>query len=242
MHAPSVYVKRLRMIRKQSGIRGVFRYFWVAFCLSARSRADARKDKKICGCSLSKYVPTPYKESNGATGSQSTHYCVLEKVYEGAEFSPSDRLIDVGCGKGRVLAFLLSRKFPGQLYGVELTEEVAEFCRKWTEKYDNVTVYSGNAFDLDYNDYTVLNLCRPFLPDMFLKFVEKLEDELVHPIRLFYWVDQESGDLLNDRPGWTMQRRETLYKIHGIPAAGSVQRYSVWTYTPQTDKLSDADR
>ena len=194
---------------------------------------DYSRDLKICKKSLVKYVPSLYRESRGATGSESTHYWFLDDIFSGAEFSAEDSFIDVGCGKGRVLAYMQSIGFPGKINGVELNEEVAEYAASWAEKYDNINVISGDAFELNYNEYTVLFLGRPFLPEMFKRFVDKLEAELEHPIKFYYWVDQQSGNYLNDRDGWQLEKRQRLF-MHGVLClAPCPQRYSIWTYSPK---------
>ena len=68
---------------------------------------DAGKDKKISGRNLGVFVPTPFANSHGATGSQSAPYLGLAKVMEDFDPKPEDSFIDIGCGKGRVIAYLL---------------------------------------------------------------------------------------------------------------------------------------
>ena len=80
---------------------------------------DGRKDKRICGCSLVKYVPSLYRETMGATGSESSCYWALDTIFKDFSFDKSDSFIDVGCGKGRILAYLTSRKCPCSLTGIE---------------------------------------------------------------------------------------------------------------------------
>lgn len=200
------------------------------------SMQDLFWDEKICGRSLVKYVPSLYRESKGATGSQSTHYTILDDIFQGAEFSKDDKFIDVGCGKGRVLAYMLKRNFQGEIHGIELNEEVAEYCKEWAKKYPQVHVIAGDAFKLDYDQYTVMFMGRPFLPDMFHQFIEMLEQTMTHPLKVYYWVDQQSGDYLNDRAGWKLHRREWIFKKNGFYLALCPQRFAVWTYTP--DKFS----
>ena len=193
---------------------------------------DDRKDRKICGCSLVKYVPSLYRESMGATGSHSTCYWTLDKVLKDAAFDSSDAFIDVGCGKGRVLAYMIGKGYSFSLTGVELNADVAAYAQNWAKQYDNVKIISGSAFDLDYNEYTVLYLGRPFEPETFYQFIRKIESELIHPIRLYYCYDQQSGDFLNDREGWTMLNREKIFTSHGLFMFHNPQRYSIWIYTP----------
>lgn len=192
-------------------------------------------DKKICGCSLVKYVPSLYRQTKGATGSQSTSYWILDEIFKDAEFTEDDKFIDVGCGKARVLAYLLNKKFPGKLYGIELNDTVAEYAKKWTSKYSNVTIMNGDAFEIDYNAYNILFLGRPFEPEFFKKYITKLEDELTHPVTIYYWVDQQSGNYLNERPGWKLCKREWVFKSHGLYLASSPQRYSIWTFIPNKE-------
>lgn len=196
---------------------------------------DGILDKKICGRSLVKYVPSLYRKTKGATGSQSTSYWFLDEIFRDADFKENDKFIDVGCGKGRVLAHLIRKNFPGELYGVELNAEVAEYAKEWTAKYSNIIIMQGDAFEHDYNAYNILFLGRPFEPDFFKKYVEKLEHELTHPITFYYWVDQQSGNYLNHRTGWTLHKREWLFRSHGFYLASCPQRYSVWTFNPNPD-------
>ena len=199
------------------------------------SRIDASKDKKVCGVSLEKYVPSIYRESMGATGSQSTRYWMLDIMLKDAGFTADDRLFDVGCGKGRVLAYAVSKKYPCTITGIELNKDVAEFAKSWTDKYENASIIQGSAFDIDYNDYTVLFMGRPFEEEMFRRFIEKLEAELRHPIRIFNWYDQISGNFMNDRKGWTLEKRGRIFRSHGLFIFPNPQRYSVWTFTPDEE-------
>lgn len=115
---------------------------------------------------------------------------------------------------------------------MEINEKSGRVALEWTARYDQVSVIIGDAFQLDYDPYTVLFLGRPFLPRTFLEFIDHLEGSLHHPLTLIYWVDQQSGYLLKGRPGWTMHFRETLSTIYGLPIANSPQSYSIWTYDP----------
>lgn len=193
---------------------------------------DDRKDKKICGCSLVKYVPSLYRETMGATGSEATCYRALDKIFGDVILDKNDSFIDIGCGKGRVLAFMQRKGYPCKITGIELNKDVASYAQKWASRYDNITILNGNAFDLDYNDYSVLFLGRPFETETFCKFIDQLEDVLKRKVRLFYWWDMQSGAYLENRKGWTMIRRGFIYKSHGLYMYHCPQRYTLWEYTP----------
>ena len=196
---------------------------------------DEWNDHRICGQSLVKYVTSVYRDDAsgvGMTGSQSTRYIILERIFSHVTLTEEDVFLDIGCGKGRVLAFLLKKHAPCRLYGVEINEISGRVALEWTEKYDQVSVMLGDAFQIDYNAYTVLFMGRPFLPKTFLQFIERFETILMHPVTLIYWVDQQSGYLLKDRPGWELQFREKLETICGLKIAKAPQYYSVWLYDP----------
>lgn len=194
---------------------------------------DYMKDKKICGCSLVKYVPSKYRETLGATGSQATCYWALDEIFLDDKISDNDKFVDVGCGKGRVFAYLLRRGVKCDMTGVELNSDVAEYARKWARRYDNITILNENAFDLDYNKYTIMFLGRPFETETFYRFIEKLEQSLRHPVRFYYWWDTQSGSYLENRAGWTMRRRKWVFTSHGFFMFGWPQRYTLWDYVPQ---------
>lgn len=190
-------------------------------------------DRKICKCSLVKTVPSLYRESKGATSSQSTSYAFLNHMFESLPLKDSDVFLDVGCGKGRVLAFLINKGFKGSINGIELNPEVASYAKSWSSRYNNVNVECGDAFLIDYNKYTVLYLNRPFETVFFERFINHLEKHLTHTIKILYYVDQQSGKYLSNRVGWLMKKREWIFNTGPIFHSLYPQAYSIWEYTPQ---------
>ena len=206
-----------------------------AVCSRLLNAMDSAIDKRICGESLVEYVPSIFRDDKngvGGTGSQSTRYMILKRVFSHVTLTPQDVFLDVGCGKGRVLAFLIREKCPCPLYGIEHNPEVSRVVEAWTARYPQTKIMAGDALLLDYDPFTVLMIARPFLPKTFLSFVERLEQTVKHPITLIYWVDQQSGHLLKDRPGWQMHFREILERINGLKVMRSPQGYSIWTFDP----------
>ena len=218
------------------------RKMYHAFSSKLLNLMDLVIDRRVCGRSLVKYVPSIYRDDQkhlGGTGSYSTHYGLLRRIFAHVELTSEDVLLDVGCGKGRVLAFLLREKCPCQLFGVEYNEEVARIAADWSRKHDQVTILTGDAFQLNYNSYTVLTLARSFLSATFLTFIERLEQTLNHSIRLVSWYDQNDARLLKGRPGWSLEYREVVKRIHGIPVAYYPQAFTIWTFDPSKRKEQD---
>ena len=193
---------------------------------------DSIIDKRVCGQSLVEYVPSIDRDDEkgiGGTGSQSTHYAFLKRIFDGVGLTASDTFMDVGCGKGRVLAFLVREKCPCPLYGIEHNEAVGRLAQEWTGRYDQIHVIIGDALAHDYNPYTVLSLARSFLKQTFCAFVEHLERTMTHPIRLVFWYGQEYYCDLNVRPGWAKEKEVRLKRVFGVKVGYG---YSIWRFDP----------
>ena len=193
---------------------------------------DAIIDCRICGRSLVPYVPSIYRDDKariGGTGTQSTHYAFLKRIFGDAGLTASDTFMDVGCGKGRVLAFLVKEKCPCRLYGIEHNEAVAKIAQEWSGRYEQIHIIVGDALTHDYNSYTVLSLARSFLQKTFVVFVEHLEKTMTHPIRLIFWYGQEYYCDLNHRVGWKMEKRGNAGRVLGIKVGN---QYSIWSFDP----------
>lgn len=193
---------------------------------------DVKIDKRVCGQSLAEYVPSINRDDakgTGGTGSDSTHYSMLKQIFSGITLTSSDTLLDVGCGKGRVLAFLISENCPAQLYGIEYNEEVGKIAQEWTERYEQAHILIGDALTLDYNPYTYLTLARSFLPKTYMEFISHLEDNLTHPITFISWYEQSVAAFMDKRPGWTKLQGGEIFRINGLrypcPQAYSIRRY-----------------
>ncbi len=196
---------------------------------------DYYYDMRICGQSLSKYIPSVFRDDKngiGMTGSQSTHYWIIKRIMSNVRISKEDSFVDVGCGMGRVLAFCIKEKYPCSINGIEINEISGKKALDWSARYEQINVTVGDAFTFDFSPYTIVFFGRPFLPKTFLKFLDYFEPQITHPITFIYWWDQQSGFYLNGRKGWTMKKTEKIWKIHGIRIPDCPQEYSIWEYKP----------
>ena len=92
---------------------------------------DGARDRRICGCSLSRRRDTNIEGGNHYAP---TCYWTLDEIFRNTKFSADDHFVDIGCGKGRVLAWWLAGKFPGRATGIELDPFVAGVARKWLKR------------------------------------------------------------------------------------------------------------
>ena len=194
---------------------------------------DGIHDRQICGCNLSRRRNTNIEGGNHYAP---TCYWNLDEMFKDAQFTEEDSFVDIGCGKGRVLAWWLGKKLPGKCTGIELDPFVAGVAKKWLSRYpeERVRLIEGDALKQDYSEYTIIYIFRPFTKEFLIRFLERMEAQLTHPIRFYYMTDQFSREVLWGRPGWKGIRRRKVYKKYGLCMYGSPQYYSIWTYTPNS--------
>lgn len=197
-----------------------------------RNNIDIYRDKQVCGMSLDVSVTSPFAQTHGAIDTIHTPYGTLRAMLGREPFTAEDSIIDIGCGMGRPLAYLVRAKFPGKITGVEINPVVAECAQQWAARYDNVDVICGDAFELDLSAFTAFFMWKPMTPETFLRFAEKMEQEIDHPAKLFFLSDIGYSELLESRPRWTLERQEWIGRIHGIPQHGVPERFAVWLLTP----------
>ena len=215
----------------QDGLHDTLHLYYQAAGRRLRHTIDRKRDLKLCGVDLSYTVPSEYlKTTAGATSAQSTPYDALDVVFGKLQFSEQDSLLDVGCAMGRVLAYLVYRRFPGKITGIELNEEVASVARSWTVKFPQITLLCGNAFDLDLNEYNIFYLSNSMEEAVTAQFLEKLERELTHPATVIFVI---RVPVKKGRPGWTVLQSGSIYKKWGIPVFKYRQCYAVMRYIPK---------
>lgn len=192
---------------------------------------DGTYDKALCGHNLSKRREV---QIEGGVFYQPSCYWALCEIFKDAVFSPEDHFVDIGCGMGRVLVYLRDRKFPGYLTGIEYDPYVASVAREWIEKdkTGKVNLIEGDALKEYYNQYQIVYLFRPFSEDFFMRLITRLEEQLTHPIRLYYLTDFYARKYLTDRQGWNMVLRRSVFMKYGLCLYRSPQYYSIWNYCP----------
>jgi hypothetical protein len=109
----------------------------------------------------------------GAHGTGATDYEIMPQLFQG-RIRPDDVLVDVGCGKGRVINWWLSQGLANRIYGLELLTGVAESTRRRLRGYANVTIVTGDAVENLPPDGTLFFLFNPFDDNIMARFVQRL--------------------------------------------------------------------
>lgn len=125
-----------------------------------------------------------------ATGYQPTPYGALPAILPNV--NSDDIFIDLGCGKGRVLWFLATRRKLKRIVGIEIVPELVQIARKNMAKcglLTPVSVVEGDASEVDLSEGTVYFLFNPFGEKTLRKVLENIRNSLLaHPrsIRILY--------------------------------------------------------
>lgn len=115
-------------------------------------------------------------------------YRGLDRIFSG-RLRPEDVLVDVGCGRGRVINWWLANGFAGnRIVGLELDPAVAEKTRKRLRHYSNVTIVTGDAIDNLPPDASLLYLYNPFDATVMRRLSERVKDLYAESgVRILYY-------------------------------------------------------
>lgn len=171
--------------------------------------ADVLRDLAIAGRSLERAEKTRHA-AEGAHDPTATPYSVLDNLFGDLGFTKDSRLLDVGCGAGRVLAYFVGAGLPGCVTGVELDPVLAAEAAAWSERYPQVEVVAGSALDLPLAGYTHVYLFIPFDTPVLQAFLDKLEREAAGPVTLVHMSDNGEWPAYLGRTGWTVLREGTF--------------------------------
>jgi SAM-dependent methyltransferase len=98
----------------------------------------------------------------GAFHSTNSPYDELDLLFAGVDVVPDDVIVDVGCGKGRSLNWLLERYPANRIYGIELDPEICARTARRLRRRKNVTIVCGDASELVPPEGTLFYLFNPF--------------------------------------------------------------------------------
>lgn len=127
------------------------------------------------GAPLTGEVKTRFAE-HGASDTVNSDYVILERIFAGADIRSDDVLVDVGCGKGRVINHWLRQGLRNPMIGTELDATIAERTRRRLRKHAGVTILTGDAVDLIPEHGTFFYLFNPFGAEVMARFAERLAD------------------------------------------------------------------
>ena len=141
----------------------------------------------------------------GSSWTTNTDYGIMPQLFDG-RIKDADVLVDVGCGKGRIINWWLDRGYKNKIVGIDLDDELAERIRRRLKRYDNVRIVTGNALDSLPPDGTVFYLYSPFSPEVFAQFRDRLWEQYHHrgDVTVIYYAPYHLHVFQND-PCWQIE-------------------------------------
>lgn len=116
---------------------------------------------------------TPYSHL-GIEDTANTDYGVLPLIFNG-RIHDSDVLVDVGCGKGRVINWWLSQGLRNRIIGIEIDGAVARVTQKRLEGFRNVEIVTGDVIQHLPMEGTLFYLFNPFKAVVVEAFKNRME-------------------------------------------------------------------
>jgi SAM-dependent methyltransferase len=147
-------------------------------------------------------VQTRYA-GKGATNTENTPYDVLAAIFRPGTIHSSDVLVDVGCGKGRVINWWLSRGYRNKIIGIELDPDIGDQTRRRLRRYSTVSIIGGDALENIPADGTLYYLYNPFAASVLQVFCDRLAEVLDNSkdVRIYYYRPLHIAVFKND-PRW----------------------------------------
>lgn len=181
-------IYRLRNRIKNEGVCKTIQYIgYATFYCIRECILNTWLDLRYCHRLLKGNIKTSY-QALGANDIYHTKYSALPIIFRMVRLSKKDVIVDVGCGKGRVINFLLSRGHRNRMIGLELDKEIAARTAKQFRKYKNVSIISGNALLNIPKEGTIFYFYNPFSREVVIKFEKILSQMFLNlPIRIIYY-------------------------------------------------------
>jgi hypothetical protein len=165
-------------------------------------------------------------QSRGWCNTTSTDYEALAIMFSKISVRKDDVIVDVGCGKGRVFNWLLSRHIKNRLIGIEVHPEVAQFTRKRLRSYLQIEIRTGNILENEIfpSNGTIFYLFNPFSEIVIRKFADKIEEKIkqgvfVHKNRpLIIYYNCCHLNIFEGNPIWNIKKCGHITTMN-LPAA-----------------------
>lgn len=182
---------------------------------------DTYLDLKYSGKVLYGNIPTNFKHL-GANDIYHTDYSAMPLIFKNIEIKPDDVLVDIGCGKGRVINYWLSQKYKNPIIGLELDPVIAQSTARQFAKKPNVTIIPGDAVRNVPPEGTIFYFYNPFDEQKVLQFEHRLAEITEKPVKIVYYNPQSLQAFANS--SWQIKRINFEQDL-GINRWGRLNKY-----------------
>ena len=183
---------------------------------------DTYLDLKYSGTVLYGNKPSEFK-TLGANDVYHTDYNAMPLIFHHVNIGQDDVLVDVGCGKGRVINYWLSCNCANRIVGLELDPKVAASTARQFARHPNVTIVAGDAITNLPPEGTVFYFYNPFMEDKVIEFERSLREKSgSKEIKVIYYNPKSLHAF--DNPNWSLQTIN-FEKDLGLTRWGRLNKY-----------------
>ncbi len=182
------YAYRIRQRIAEEGIGKTIQYFFFVFFYCLRENIyEVVYDLHYSRRYLKGNCKTIYKHL-GANDIYHTKYSVMPHIFNCIRIRKQDVLVDVGCGKGRIINYWLSRRLKNKIIGLELDPKVARCTGEQFARWKNVTIRQGDAIKNLPENGTIFYFYNPFTEDKVREFEQTMKEKFgTRPIKIIYY-------------------------------------------------------
>jgi len=157
-----------RIVKEQAMVAGPrrFRPLRMAVSRIANDVWDLRN-----GFDFGKIKHSPYA-TLGCNATMSTDVLVLPAIFDDA--METKRMVDVGCGRGRVIRWLLNHGYKGKIVGVEIDPEIGRIAQELFSEEDNVDILVGDILQMLRPEWDRYYCYNPFSVHMLRRFLNAI--------------------------------------------------------------------
>jgi SAM-dependent methyltransferase len=94
--------------------------------------------------------------------SDASNIWIIRRMLSARPLKPQDTLVDVGCGAGRGLRWLVNQGYTNRLVGVELDVSMSAMAARFLARFPNVEIIQADILQAIPDDATVFYLYNPF--------------------------------------------------------------------------------
>jgi len=183
---------------------------------------DTYLDLKYSGRILHGNKKSNYKHL-GANDVYHTDYSVMPLLFSNVRIKPDDILVDVGCGKGRVINYWLSQKLPNQIFGLEIDPSLASATARQFSGYSNVKVIQGNAIANLPPNGTIFYFYNPFNEEKVSEFEQKVHAITGNnQVKIIYYNPKSLNVFESNK--WSVKKLD-FEKDFGVKRWGRLNKY-----------------
>ena len=142
-------------------------------------------------------------------------YVVIRKILQYLRLGRRDVIMDIGCGKGRIICFAAAQRRMKRVIGVELYKDLYEAAvdniNRLKVKKTKINIFHVDAVNFtDIDDVTIFIFFNPFGEKTLTKVIKNIENSLkVNPraIHIAYFPTPNLARLFNETPWLFFQKR-----------------------------------